>query len=181
MAEASINTTGGAVDVVTTLTGHTAQTGDSFARIGAPAGASVSADIADLPTVAEFNARTIASADYFDPAVDAVATVTTVTNQVTANVTAISGDSVAADNLEASLETLVLGTATGIPTATTMADSALTEGTNDHFNGRIIIWRTGVLALQATDITSYNGTTKTFTFTAVVGGPASAGDAYVIV
>lgn len=31
---------------VTTLTGHTAQTGDSFARLGAPAGASVSADIA---------------------------------------------------------------------------------------------------------------------------------------
>lgn len=35
MAEASISTTGGAVDTVTTLTGHTAQTGDSFARIGA--------------------------------------------------------------------------------------------------------------------------------------------------
>lgn len=33
-------------DTVTTLTGHTAQTGDSFARLGAPAGASVSADIA---------------------------------------------------------------------------------------------------------------------------------------
>ena len=32
-------------DTVTTLTGHTAQTGDSFARLGAPAGASVSADI----------------------------------------------------------------------------------------------------------------------------------------
>jgi len=38
---ASINLTGGAVDTVTTLTGHTAQTGDSFARIGA-AGASLS-------------------------------------------------------------------------------------------------------------------------------------------
>lgn len=33
-------------DTVTTLTGHTAQTGDSFARLGAPAGASVSADVA---------------------------------------------------------------------------------------------------------------------------------------
>ncbi len=31
---------------VNTLNGHTAQTGDSFARLGAPAGASVSADIA---------------------------------------------------------------------------------------------------------------------------------------
>lgn len=38
--------TSGACDTVTTLTGHTAQTGDSYARLGAPAGASVSADIA---------------------------------------------------------------------------------------------------------------------------------------
>jgi len=38
---------------VNTLTGHTAQTGDSFARIGAPAGASVSADVAALPTATE--------------------------------------------------------------------------------------------------------------------------------
>ena len=34
------------VSTVTTLTGHTAQTGDCFARLGAPAGASVSADVA---------------------------------------------------------------------------------------------------------------------------------------
>jgi hypothetical protein len=33
---------------VNTLDGHTAQTGDSFARLGAPAGASVSADIAAI-------------------------------------------------------------------------------------------------------------------------------------
>ena len=33
---------------VNTLTSHTAQTGDNFARLGAPAGASVSADIAAI-------------------------------------------------------------------------------------------------------------------------------------
>lgn len=32
-------------DTVTTLTGHTAQTGDSFARLGNPAGASIAADL----------------------------------------------------------------------------------------------------------------------------------------
>lgn len=63
---------------VNTLTGHTAQTGDSYARLGAPAGASISADIADVPTVSEFNARTLAAASYFDPATDTVANVTTV-------------------------------------------------------------------------------------------------------
>ena len=42
----SANTqTGVTIPTVTTLTGHTPQTGDSFARLGAPAGASVSADL----------------------------------------------------------------------------------------------------------------------------------------
>ena len=40
-------------------------------------------DLDDLPTTAEFEARTLAAADYFDPTADAVATVTTVTNQHT--------------------------------------------------------------------------------------------------
>lgn len=55
-------------DTVTTLTGHTAQTADHTAAI------------ADVPTVAEFNARTLVAASYFDPAADTVATVTTLTN-----------------------------------------------------------------------------------------------------
>jgi len=38
--------TGCTMPTVTTLTGHTPQTGDNYARLGAPAGASVSADIA---------------------------------------------------------------------------------------------------------------------------------------
>ena len=47
------------VGTVNTLTGHTAQTGDSFARLGAPAGASVSADIAALNDIsaADVNAQ----------------------------------------------------------------------------------------------------------------------------
>lgn len=55
---------GGGVDIRADITGDidgtvnsvdniAAQTGDSYARLGAPAGASVSADIAALPTVAE--------------------------------------------------------------------------------------------------------------------------------
>jgi hypothetical protein len=43
-----INTDAGKIVEVSTLTGHTPQTGDSFARLGAPAGASVSADIAAI-------------------------------------------------------------------------------------------------------------------------------------
>ena len=39
--------------------------------------------VEDVPTVSEFNARTIASADYFDPAADAVANVTLVATTTT--------------------------------------------------------------------------------------------------
>jgi hypothetical protein len=44
------------------------------------AAANLDTQLGDLPTVAEFNARTIPSATYFDPATDPVATVTNLTN-----------------------------------------------------------------------------------------------------
>lgn len=53
-------------------TASAAQTGDSYARIGAPVGASISVDLADVPTVAEFNARTLLAASYFDANTDSV-------------------------------------------------------------------------------------------------------------
>ena len=59
------------VDVLTTYTGNTPQTADH------------TAGIADIPTVAEFNARTIVAANYFDPAADAVANVTLVATTTT--------------------------------------------------------------------------------------------------
>ena len=44
----TVGLTNTTVGIVTALTGHTVQTGDSFARLAAPAGASVSADIAAM-------------------------------------------------------------------------------------------------------------------------------------
>ena len=38
----------GTVDMLTTYTGNTVQTGDSYARLGAPAGASIAADLAEI-------------------------------------------------------------------------------------------------------------------------------------
>lgn len=51
------------------------------------ASANLDTQLADLPTVAEFEARTLVAANYFDPTTDAVATVTTLTNlpAITAN------------------------------------------------------------------------------------------------
>ncbi len=45
--------TGCTMPTVTTLTGHTAQTGDNYTRLGAPVGASISADIATVDGVAD--------------------------------------------------------------------------------------------------------------------------------
>ncbi|MCK5609426.1 hypothetical protein KAR91_46565 [Candidatus Pacearchaeota archaeon] len=59
------------VNTLTTYTGDTPQTADH------------TAGIADIPTVAEFNARTILAADYFDPTADAVANVTLVATTTT--------------------------------------------------------------------------------------------------
>ncbi len=101
------------VTTVATLTGHTVQTADHTAGIAAiPTtmrgtdsaalasvctesrlaeldAANLPTDLANVPTVAEFNARTLVAASYFDPAADAVAnvtlvaTTTTVTNATT--------------------------------------------------------------------------------------------------
>ena len=87
------------------------QTGDNFARLGAPAGASVSADIADVPTVSEFNARTIVAAAYFDPAADTVANVTLVAT-TTALTNVINAASVVASvsgNVDGNVDGTVLG------------------------------------------------------------------------
>lgn len=142
-----------------------------------------------------------------------VDTATTVTNQVTADVTAISGDATAADNaelmfdgtgyaggttklgvdlvsisgdttsadnLEASTETIVLGTAITGTLSTTQFTTNLSEATDDHYIGRTVIFRTGALAGQASDITDYTGSTKLITVTAMTEAPSN-NDTFVII
>jgi hypothetical protein len=90
------------------------------------------------------------------------------------DVEAINNSTEAADDLQFSAATIVRGTASGTPTTTTMPASDLPSAVNDHYNGRIIIWTSGVLADQATNITDYDGATKTLTFTAITSAPAAA-------
>ncbi len=140
-------------DTVTTLTGNTAQTGDNFARLGVPAGASVSADIADVPTVAEFNARTLVAASYFDPTADVVANVTLVATTTTN--TDMRGTDGAATTLANG--TAQAGTATTIQLATaeTFADGEL--------EGITVKILSGTGAGQARVIISNVGATDTAT------------------
>lgn len=66
--------------------------------------------------------------------------------------------STAAGRLKLSAETMVPGTVdnTGFsPTTTEFEADDITEATADHFNGRIVIFTSGALQYQATDITEY--------------------------
>jgi hypothetical protein len=149
------------------------------------AGVDISADIAALNVVSdrvEVDTQDIqaqigtAGAGLTD--IGTIATVTDVTNEVTADVTKISGDATAADNLEASLKTMVLGTATGGTTAS--VTSAVTGHGDDTFIGRVMIFRTGVLQYEAGAITDYDSAAGTFTFAAATWTTTPAGT-FVIV
>ena len=68
----------------------------------------------------------------------------------------------------------------GSGSTTTTVETDLTEATNDHWNGRSIVFISGTLAGQAATISDYNGTTKAITVAALTSAPI-AGDIAVIV
>jgi hypothetical protein len=95
------------------------------------------------------------------------------------DVTYIAGNATAATNLSAGARAVVVGTcASG--SSTTSVVTTLTEATDDHYNGAVIVFTSGALTGQKTDITDYNGTTKTLTVTALTESPAE-NDTFVIV
>lgn len=83
----TLGLSGTTVGVLTTYTGNTPQTGDNYARIGAPAGASVSADVAAI------NAKTTnlpaAPASTTNITAGTITTATTVTGLTASDVAAI--------------------------------------------------------------------------------------------
>lgn len=74
---------------------------------------------------------------------------------------------------------LITGSAEAGTLSTTEMTTDLTEATNDHFNGRTIVWTSGVLLGQASDVTAYLGSTGKLTYTATTDAPGS-GDDFVI-
>lgn len=100
----------GTVDTLTTYTGNTPQTGDAFARLGAPVGASISADVAGVQS------------DTNDIQTRLPAALTAGGN-MKSDALAISGDTVAADNAESFFDgTGYAGTGNVIPTVTTVTN-----------------------------------------------------------
>ena len=112
--------------------------------------------IDDIPTTAEFEARTLIAASYFDPAADAVATVTTLTNK--------TGFSLAATGLDA-----ISQASTGmIEIAKAVWDRLLTGATHNIMNsaGRRVrdLQEFGVYEGGAVYIDTVNGTPGTTIF-----------------
>ncbi len=98
----------------------------------------------------------------------------TVANQVDSNIVAISGDNTAADNLEEGATGLVPTSVNDASASTTAFVTALSEATDDHYNGRIITFTSGDLKGQSTDILDYDGSTKSVTVTALTEAPANS-------
>ena len=77
--------------------------------------------------------------------------------------------------------TMVVGVAEAGTLSATEMTSDLAQPTDDHFIGRVIIWTSGALKNQASDITDYTGVDGLVEFTAVTDGGPSAGDTFIII
>lgn len=88
------------------------------------------------------------------------------------------------DNMAAAATTLVEGTVSWDntnATTTVIYSDDITEATADHFNGRIIIFTSGALQNQATDITDYALDTGEGKFTVTATTEAAADDTTFVI
>ena len=97
-----------------------------------------------------------------------------------ANVVQLNSVAASAANLERSASVIYRGSVTGATSTTTLIDSSLAQAANDFWKGRIVIFTSGALQYQATDITAFTASTHTLTFSALTGAPSN-GDTYVVV
>lgn len=89
-------------------------------------------------------------------------------------------DHVAEGSFGQSFAAAINGQAATGTLSTTQATTNLTEATDNHYNDRVIVWVSGVLAGQACQITDYDGATKMLTYTTLTEAPSN-GDKFVIV
>ena len=148
------------------------------------------ADAGRLDTILDATATASALATV-DTVVDAIKVVTDALpdagalTTIDANVDAVKVvtdalTSAAATKLAASMSGLVNTSVNDASATTTSFVTALTEATNDHYNQGVIVFTSGVLIGQRTDITDYDGTSKTVTVTALTEAPGN-GDTFVII
>ena len=146
------------------------------------ASANLDTQLGDIPTVSEFNARTKPTADYFDSATDTV------------DIGKINGNATSASNLQKSTSQMIQGTVSISPSTpasnSTITGEAsfysldITNQHNDTYIGRLIVFTSGTLIGQATDITDYTydtGNSAGFFKTTVLTQAPSNNDTFIIV
>jgi hypothetical protein len=108
-----------------------------------------------------------------------------VSGKMDSDMTAISGDTTAADRLEALMDGVLIGQVNaGTPTTTTMATDGYPVGVDDTYKGRLLTVLTGTYAGEQTDITAYDATGNAggeqfLTFTALTN--ALANDVFFVI
>ena len=147
-----------------------ANTGDAFARIGATG--------SGLTSLASAAAATAIEADTQDIQSRLPASLSS--GNMRSDMLAVSTSTDAADKLEASVGTIENAATIAGTLTTTAFTTNLTEATDDHYIGRVVIFTSGALLRQATEITDYAGATKTVTVAAMTEAPG-AGDTFIIV
>lgn len=169
LPDQTMDITGNLSGSVGSVTGHTNQTADHTANIAlilTDTGTTLQAELDGIQADTEdIQTRLPAALSSGNMKSDALA---------------ISTSTDAADKLEASAETMIIGAAEAGTLSATVMTSDLAEATNEHYNGRIVIWTSGVLIGQASDITAYLGSTGQLTYTAVTEAPTAA-DTFIIV
>ena len=109
-----------------------------------------------------------------------VASTTNITSATGVDVTAINGSTAAAARLALSAGVIIPATVDTVtnshtPTTTEFDCDDITEATNDHYVGRVVIFTSGALIGQATSITDYTqvGGIGRFTVVAMTEAPAN--------
>lgn len=177
-------------DTVTTLTGHTAQTGDTFAQLptnfvdlsitNTAGRVDVAKWLGSSVTVGNGSPNVnIKSTDDIDLSATQKASVNTeVDNALDTAIPSPTADSI--NDVLNNQRLGVVSSTCAAGSTTTTVETNLTEATDDHYNGRIVVFTSGALLGQASNITDYNGTSKALTVTALTESPANT-DSFLIV
>ena len=145
----------------------------------------------DAPTNTEFEARSLATADYATAAgitdIQSRIPAALVSGRMSSDAVAVGGSTTAASKLvshAAGVLQVVVGAGSSgtsiVLNATTGINGGAPSATNDVYNGRILVMTSGACAGQAKAITDYVGSTVTLTTESFTTSP-SAADTGVIV
>jgi hypothetical protein len=115
-----------------------------------------------------------------DPILDRLPAALTGDGLMASDMLRINGSDTSAANLERSASVIYRGSITDASSTTELFDSALTQTDTDHWKGRIVIFTSGDLTYQASDITGFDPSTDKLTVTALSSAPTN-GDTFVIV